>query len=59
MTNIQLHAQSWQARGTLGRTLATPNLATSWLGFREQDEADAVPFELRVPSATFRGNSAS
>lgn len=50
MTMTQPDTQFWRlAHGKRTRTLAVPSLTTSWLGFRQHDDADAVTFHLRIP----------
>jgi HSP20 family molecular chaperone IbpA len=45
---MQANTQSWLAHGRSARSFAVPSLAASWLGFTQQDDADAVTFRLRV-----------
>jgi HSP20 family protein len=37
------------AQGKRTRPFAVPSLTTSWLGFKQHDDADAMTFQLRIP----------
>jgi HSP20 family molecular chaperone IbpA len=50
MTMTQPDAQFWRlAQSKRTRPFTVPSLTTSWLGFRQRDDADAVSFQLRIP----------